>query len=155
MSITQAGAVPKSALELAVEHADDLPGLFVCFHPLFHEFAGVDDGSVIFAAKGVSDIAERRACMLAREEHGDLAREGDVGLTTLAGHICQPDVEVLGHAALDRIDGDGLSRLLLENVPQKILNRLLGDRFFAQGCVGGHSHEGAFESADVVADFVC
>jgi hypothetical protein len=45
-------------LELAVEHSHDLSGLLVVFHPLFHELAGVDDRSVILAAKGVTDIAE-------------------------------------------------------------------------------------------------
>ncbi len=87
---------------------------------------GVEDGAVVAAAEGVADFAEGGFGELAGEVHGDLAGEGDVGGAAFAGHVREADVEVLGDAGLDLIDGDGAARFLLEEVLEQVLEALLG-----------------------------
>jgi hypothetical protein len=101
-------------LQLTVEQADDVTRLLILLDPTLDQLAGVDNGSVVLASEGVSDIAERAVGQLAREKHRHLPREGDVSWTSLARHIGETDVKMLGHLALNLLDGDRTASLLLK-----------------------------------------
>jgi hypothetical protein len=122
----------QSALQLAVEEAHDLASLLVIDHALLDELAGVDNGSVIPAAKGVADVRERHARVLTAEIHGKLAGQRDVRRAPLAAHIRNAHIEMLRHTALDLVDCDGFLGLFLEDVAQEVFNHIACDLPIAQ-----------------------
>jgi hypothetical protein len=99
------------ALKLTVEQADDVACLFVLFNATLDQFAGMNNRPVVLAPKGVAYVAQRDIRQLAGEKHGDLARKSDIRRASLAGHIRQTDVKMLGNFALDLLDGDSAARL--------------------------------------------
>src|SRR5260221_8778511 len=105
-----------STRELTVEERDNLPCPFVLEHPFFHEPVRVQDSAVITAAKRFADFVERGLRQHTREVHGDLPWESDVRRAALAGHVREPHVEMLRHAALELVDGNRPARLLAEAV---------------------------------------
>ena len=119
-------------LELLVEETHQMSGLRILGHVLLHQLAGVDDGPVILAAEGVPDLDQGRGGHLAGEVHGDLAGLGDAGLTALAGHVGQSDVEVLGYLLLDLVDGDGFAGLFLKDVAEEVLQGIVGQGLTAE-----------------------
>jgi hypothetical protein len=86
----------------------------------------VEDSSVIPAAECVADLVQRRLGMFARQVHGHLSRESDVGRTPLTGHIREADIEMLGHFPLDLIDRDDFFGFFLEDIPKEVLYDLFG-----------------------------
>ena len=84
----------------------------------------MDDGAVIPATEGIADVRERHAGVLPAEIHGKLTGQCDVRRAALAAHVRNAHIEMLGHAALNLVDGDRFFRLLLENIPQKILDHI-------------------------------
>jgi hypothetical protein len=122
----------KSALQLAVEQADDLTRFFVILHALLDQLAGMDDGAVIPAAERIADIGERHAGVLAAEIHGKLTGQGDIGWAAFAAHVRDANIEMLGHTALDLVDRDRFFGLLLKNIAQKILDNIARDLSIAQ-----------------------
>ena len=103
---------------------DDLADIGVHFHAVFHEAAGVEHGAVVAAAEGFADGVERAFGHLAREIHGDLAREGDVFRAAFAGHVGQADVKMLGDSFLDDFDADGEPAFLVEDFAQQTFDHL-------------------------------
>ena len=74
------------------------------FHAVFHQAAGVQNGAVIAAAEGFANGVQGAFGQLAREEHGDLAREGDVFRPAFAGHVGQANIEMFRDFLLDDLD---------------------------------------------------
>src|ERR1700675_1099680 len=66
----------------------------------------VDDRRMVFTAEGAPDIAERRVSQLAREVHGDLARERNRLGAVLGAHVRELDPEELSDLPLDVLHGD-------------------------------------------------
>ena len=98
--------------------------------------------------------AERTLGHLPREEHGDLAREGDVFRAPLAGHVGQPDVEMLRHLLLDDFDADRVAAFLVQDFAQQALDHFERQLLAGERGVGGHADQRAFQPADVGADAV-
>jgi len=132
-----------------VEVVDGLAHLSVDFHPVLHRAAGVHDSPVVAAAEGITDLAQRALGVLAGEEHGHLAREGDALGPALALHVRQADVVVLGHPALDLLDGEVSTPLLLEDLAEQALDILRLDRSTGQLAEAGHAEEGTLEATHI------
>ncbi len=116
-------------------------------------FAGVNDRSVIPPAKGIADFLQRGLGQLPRQVHGNLPRDGNGGGPTMARHVCQTDVEMLGYDLLDPVNGDRLGIRLFQDVTEQGLHDRLGERAtVAQGDVGCHAHESPLQTTDVGAD---
>src|ERR1035437_5206473 len=108
-SLKSEGQSPKlksSARQLLFEVTDDLADVGIHFHAVFEEAAGVEHRAVIAFAKGLTNSGEPAFRHLAREIHGDLAREGDVLGATFAAHLGEADVEVFGDFLLNDFNAD-------------------------------------------------
>jgi len=137
---------------MRLEEGDRLADFFLGAHALVHEAMCVEDGAVIATTEGFTDFREGRFGEFAREIHGDLAREGDVLRATLACHIGDADVEVLGDFSLDEIDGDSAFAFLVKDILEQMLDGIGSDLGVAKGDEGGDAHERTLEAADVGAD---
>src|ERR1039458_6106305 len=104
----------RSAHELLFQVADDLPDIGIHFHAVLNQPAGVQHGPMVATAECVADSAQRGFRHLAREEHGDLAWEGDALWPAPAGHVRQANIEVLGHSLLNSVDVDCAPAFLVE-----------------------------------------
>jgi hypothetical protein len=98
-----------------------------------HRLAGMNDSAVITAAKRVSDFLEGMLRERPREEHRDLPRNRDVVRPALARHVAMADLEVIGHAFLNRFNRQDVLRLLHQYVVQqpfrgRQVERLTGER---------------------------
>ena len=107
---------------------------------------------MIFAPEGLADILQRVFGEAARDEHGHLTRKSDTGLASLARHISQTNIVMLGHFALHLVDTDRPLGLLLQNVSQDMFNRLVGQRSPAQRGEGGNSEESTLKTTDIGFD---
>ena len=124
----------------------------VLLHHVVHGLAGVDNGAVVAATERVADLLKGVLGERAGDIHRDLAGNGDVVGPALAGHVAVADLEVIGHALLDRLDGkDGL-RLLHEHVVQEAFGGREVDGLAGEGGVAGDLDQRAFEAADVLGD---
>ncbi len=142
--------------ELAVEHffevVDGLTDVCIHFHAVLYQSTGVEHRAVIPTAKGFTDSAEGGVGHMPGEEHGDLARKGDMFRAALAGHICQPNIEVVGDAFLYELDGDRVATFFMEDFTEQFLHDFLGKRFSCEGGKGCDADEGPLESTDVGTD---
>ena len=111
----------------AVDEGNRLANAVLLFHAPLHQFAGMQDGPVITSAKGFADLVQRCLGQFARQIHRNLPRESDVGRAPLARHVGQAHVEMFGHAALNLFDRNRITRFLLQNVFEHVLNDFLGE----------------------------
>ena len=84
----------------------------------------MENGAMIASAEGLTDCAEGAFRHLARKEHGDLTREGNIFRPAFARHIGQANIEVLGHFLLDDFDADGEAAFFVENFAQQTFDDL-------------------------------
>src|SRR4029077_11239752 len=87
-------------LKLAVKETDDVASLLILFDATFDQFAGMNDGAMVLTAKCVTNVAEGAIGQLPREEHGYLPGKRDVCGTSLASHVREAHIEMLGNLAL-------------------------------------------------------
>src|SRR6266850_8205414 len=93
---------PLLAKQLLLQIINHLPHLRIYLHSVCDQPAGVEDGAMIAPAEGLSDGIQRTIGQLSREEHRDLAWEGNILRPAFAGHISETDVKVLRHLLLNR-----------------------------------------------------
>ena len=113
-------------LKLAVKETDDVASLLILFDAAFDQFAGMNDGAMVLTAKCVTNVAEGAIGQLPREEHGYLPGKRDVCGTSLASHVREAHIEMLGNLALNLLYGDRSPSLLLKYIPQQVFNNLAG-----------------------------
>ena len=111
----------ESPRKLAVQKRDRVARFVVFEHLFFHQPMSVEHGAMVPPAERVANFAEGSFRQFAREVHGDLPWKRDVLRAAFAGHIREANVEVLGDAALDLVNGDGAARLLVEDVLEELL----------------------------------
>ncbi len=75
----------------------------------------------VAAAEGLADLLQGMAGEVAREVHGDLARERDGVGPALAGHVGMPDLVMVGDALLNALDVEPVLRLLHQHVLEERL----------------------------------
>src|SRR5215203_4218384 len=96
------GSSGKLRFDLGELFGDGLVGV----DALFHRADRVEDGGVIAATEVAAGLFQRVAGVLARQEHADLAGEGDGFVALLALEVGGADVVVLGDDVEDLLDGD-------------------------------------------------
>ncbi len=111
---------------------------------------GVHDGGVVLAAELASDLGERRLGQLLGEVHRDLARDDDLPGVVLLLELGDAHGEVLGHGALDGLDGD-LADLCVDELLEALLRDGERDLDAVHRAPGDEPHQCAFELADVGA----
>src|SRR5688500_3280865 len=120
---------------------------------LFDLLDRVHDRGVVAAAELAADLRQRAGGQLFGQEHGDLARAGDLAGAARRLHVGQLDVEMLGHPLLDFLDGDA-AVVGAQQVAQQLLRGFQGHRMTNQGGVGGDAGQRAFQLAHVGRDAV-
>jgi len=103
----------------------------------------VQHRAVVASAEGFADGVERTFGHLAREIHGDLAREGDVFRAALAGHVGEADVKMFGNFFLDDFDADGKTAFFVQDFAQQSFNDFDAQFFPGERGVGSHADERA------------
>jgi hypothetical protein len=93
----------------------------------------VEHGRVVLAAEAPPDVGVGVARELPRQVHGELAREGDGLGAGLGPEILGLDVEDLGDAPQDVVDGDEVL-LGAPDVRQDLLGEVEGQRAARSGC---------------------
>ena len=100
--------------------------------------------SVVSAAKRLPDLLQTLPGHFPAQVHRHHSRKSNVSGTTLARHICDPEIVAFGHAPLDQLDcHDGL-RFLLDEVLQEFFDLRRGDMAIVQGSPCRHAVESAF-----------
>ena len=110
---------------------------------------------MVASAKGFPNGTETRRGQVSGEIHGDLAGKCDVFGSPLAGHVSQADVIMVRYFFLDRLDGNGLLALFLQDFAKQVFDDIEGQQFAGQLRVGGDTNVGPFESPNIGADPFC
>src|SRR6266851_4710846 len=120
----------------------------------FFDFAHcMHDRGVIATTEFLADLRQRARRQLLGEIHCDLARPRDGTSPALGGHLAQTDVEMLGDAPLDFVDGyPPLTEA--QQVAQQLLCALQRDLAPDQLHICNDAIERALEFSDVRSDLV-
>ena len=132
--------------ELMREQPHHLLETVIALHFRSDRFASVQNGPVIAAAEGLSDLLEAFPGHFAAEIHGHHTGQGNVGWPPLAGHVCHAQVVAFSHSPLDQLDGDDWLGFLLDEVFQQLLDLCGGDVAVVQGGPGRDAVQGTFLS---------
>src|SRR4029077_2611623 len=100
------------------------------------------------------DCRQRRRSLLADEEHSYLPRKDDVLVTTLAFHVVEGDVVVIGDQSLNALDVDWLAIAGGNDVGEEPgrFFRVHGTLVHRRECL--HASERTFQLADVALHLV-
>src|SRR5450631_2280824 len=97
--------------QMALESADHAANRRIFSAQALDLADGTDDRGVILAAKPAADLRIAHVGQLARQVHRDHARMGDGAMALGSLEVMQLDVEVGGHLALYRLDGEAARRM--------------------------------------------
>jgi hypothetical protein len=113
-----------SALAIEVQVIHGFAHAGIGFHAVGDGAAGVEHRAVVASPEGFADGAEGGFGQGAGQEHGHLPREGDVIGAAAAEDVSDAEVEVIGDAFDDDIDGEGCAAFLAEDVAQQVAQRV-------------------------------
>jgi hypothetical protein len=128
---------------------DLIPHVAICFDLGFHLFHGVDHSAMIPPPEGIPDFHQGAARQSPTQIHGDLPRHCNARWPTAARHVRESHVELLGHEALDGIDGHLPAVFLTKQVPQQMLNFFHSDPLAGKGCECPDTHQATLKAPDV------
>lgn len=146
------GGLYVTLCEFAMQGFDGFQKSGLNVHAVFHGVAGMDDGSVIPAAKDFADFFEGEIGEVAAKIHGDLPGYGNFVGSARAGEVGNFEVKSKGDLFLNFLRGDGivLFGFFLKDVAEDLLGEGKVDDFVLfEFLQMAEAVEGSFESSDV------
>ena len=111
---------------------------------------GVHHGGVVLAAELAADLGQRRLGELFGQVHGDLARHDDLARVVLLLELGDAHSELLGHRALDGLDGD-LAHLGVDELLEALLRDCQRDLHAVHTAPGDEPDQRALQLTNVGA----
>jgi hypothetical protein len=141
-------------IELRIESYNPLTDFVLVFHAHRNSLASVQHCSVIPASEDFPNFMQGCFCVAPGKIHRHLARKCNIRAASLAGHVREPNIKMLGHLLLNLINSNCSFDFFPQNIPKKLFYRLAGTLSANERLVRANPHQGTLQTPNIGSDML-